>query len=192
MSSLKKNEIPTKFLWIDLEMTGLRPEVDVILEIAAEITNAQLETLASYEARVAHPKDKLARLMQENTFWRDFPNNRDDFLNNAESGKPLQAVEHELMEIVEHHFGDELAVLAGNSIHSDKKFIESWMPQLDVKLHYRLLDVSSWKVVMQAMYGVVFEKPEVHRAYEDIQASIAELQYYLHWLEEGTDSDDSK
>lgn len=164
-------------------MTGLNPTQDVILEIAAEITNAKLETLASYEARVAHPKEKIARLMQENDFWKAFPENRNDFLAHAESGKPLEAIEHELLELVHYHFGDEMAVLSGNSIHSDKKFIEALMPQLDLRLHYRLLDVSSWKVIMQAMYGVQFEKPEVHRAYEDIQASIAELQYYLDYLQ---------
>jgi oligoribonuclease len=163
-------------------MTGLNPQKDVIIELAAEITNSQLETIASYEARIAHPKEKLARLMQENTFWKEFPDNRDDFLKHADEGKPLAVVERELIDIVQHYFKDELAVLAGNSVHSDKKFIEAWMPQLDLLLHYRILDVSSWKLVMQSCYGVQFEKPEVHRAYEDIQASIAELQFYLEWL----------
>ncbi len=179
---LNKNTTPTKFLWIDLEMTGLNPAKDVILEIAAEITNEKLETLDSYEARVKYPKERIARLMQENDFWKQYPDNREYFLNSAETGKPLAAIENEMIDLVKHHFGDEMAILAGNSIHSDKKFIEACMPQLDLRLHYRLLDVTSWKVVMQAMHGVVFEKPEVHRAYEDIQASIAELQYYLEWL----------
>lgn len=179
---LNKNIKPTKFLWVDLEMTGLNPNKDVILEIAAEITNEKLETIDSYEARIKYPKDKIARLMQENDFWKQYRANREYFLNNSETGKPLESVEKELVDFVTHHFGDEMAILAGNSIHSDKKFIESWMPQLDLRLHYRLLDVTSWKVIMQTMYGIEFEKPEVHRAYEDIQASIAELQYYLEWL----------
>lgn len=178
----QRNQIPTKFFWVDLEMTGLDASKDVILEVAAEITDANLETLASYEARIRHPRDKLARLMGGNDFWKAYPENRNDFLDNAHTGKALEVVEQELIELVKHYFGDELAILAGNSIHSDKKFIESWMPTLDLLLHYRLLDVSSWKVVLQAMHGEQFDKPEVHRAYEDIQASIAELQHYLDWF----------
>lgn len=178
----QKNIVPTKFLWVDLEMTGLNPQKDVILEIAAEITDDKLQTLASYEARIEHPKEKVARLMQDNTFWKEFPKNREQFLQHAETGKPLGEVEHEMVGLVKHYFGDELAILAGNSIHSDKKFIEAWMPQLDILLHYRLLDVSSWKVFLQARYGVNYEKPAVHRAYEDIQASIAELEFYLAFL----------
>ena len=177
-----KNIVPTKFLWIDLEMSGLNPQKDVIIEVAAEITDVHLQTIASYEARIAHPRQKLARLMQENTFWKDYPENREDFLEHAESGKSIGIVEQELIGLVKQYFGDELAVLAGNSIHSDKKFIEVWMPQLDLLLHYRLLDVSSWKVLMQSRYSVQYEKPEVHRAYEDIQASIAELEHYLEYF----------
>ena len=180
----KANFIPTKFLWIDLEMTGLVPDDDVILEVAAEVTDARLETLASYESRVQHSRELVLRRMQENTFWSGFPDNRDDFLAHLSSAKPLAAVEQELIKLVEHYFGSEPAVLAGNSIHSDRAFIKKWMPELDLKLHYRMLDVSSWKVVMQSMYDVQFEKPEVHRAFEDIQASIAELQYYLEWFRE--------
>ncbi len=179
---MNKNTIPTKFLWVDLEMTGLVASKDVILEVAAEVTDAQMETLDSYEASIKHSRDKVAKLMQENTWWKEYPQNRDDFLKGLPSGKPLEAVEKELIAIVEHHFGDEPAILAGNSIHSDRAFIKQWMPELDLRLHYRMLDVSSWKVVVQAMHGEVFEKPEVHRAYEDIQASIAELQHYLEYL----------
>lgn len=177
-----KNVVPTKFLWVDLEMTGLVAQKDVILEVAAEITDAQLQTLDSYEACIKHSRDKVAKLMQENSWWQDYPQNRDDFLSGLANGKPIEAVEKELVKIVDHHFGSEPAILAGNSIHSDRAFIKQWMPELELRLHYRMLDVSSWKVVVQAMHGEVFEKPEVHRAYEDIQASIAELQHYLEYL----------
>ena len=83
---------------------------------------------------------------------------------------------------MEQHFGAEPAVLAGNSINNDRKFIARYWPKLDLKLHYRMLDVSAWKVFMQGAYGVNFEKREVHRAFDDIQASIAELQHYLEWF----------
>jgi oligoribonuclease len=101
-------------------------------------------------------------------------------------GKSSQQVEKELTELVEQQFGTEPAVLAGNSIHNDRLFIKRQWPQLDLKLHYRMLDVSAWKVLMQGKYGVKFEKKEIHRAFDDIQASIAELQHYLEWFKNAT------
>ena len=178
----KSKEKPTKFLWIDLEMTGLVPEQDVILEVAAEITGTDLETIDSYESRIQHSRELVLKRMQENPWWKEFPENRDDFVKGLSTAKVLQAVEKELVAFVDHHFGNEPAVLAGNSIQSDRVFIKQWMPELELRLHYRMLDVTSWKMVMETMHGVEFEKPEVHRAFEDIQASIAELQYYLEWF----------
>ena len=179
---LDKNAIPTKLLWVDLEMTGLDAEKDVILEVAVEVTDFTFKTLESYEARVQQPRDTVVNRMQANIWWRDYPENRDDFVNRLEEGKPMAEVEQELIALVQKHFGDEPAVLAGNSIHNDRNFLKFWMPQLDLKLHYRMLDVSAWKVVMQAKYGQKFEKKEVHRAFDDIQASIAELQHYLEFF----------
>jgi oligoribonuclease len=175
--------IPTKFLWLDLEMTGLVPESDVILEVAAEVSDVKLDTLDNYEAIVQHDRELVLRRMQENPWWKDYPENRDDFVKGLSKAKPLAAVEKELVDFVNHHFGKEPVVLAGNSIQSDRAFIKQWMPELELRLHYRMLDVTSWKMVMESMYGVNFKKPEVHRAYEDIQASIAELQYYLEWFQ---------
>src|SRR5688572_18034498 len=173
---------PTKLLWVDLEMTGLEPTKDVILEVAAEVTDFNFKTLASYEGRVRHKRDVVLDRMQKNNFWKEFPDNRDDFLNKLDHGKPLGEVEQNLLALVEAEFGREPAVLAGNSIHNDRNFIKHWWPALDLKLHYRMLDVSSLKVLMQGKYGNEFEKKDVHRAFDDIQASIAELQYYLEWL----------
>jgi oligoribonuclease len=179
---IDKHAVPTKLLWVDLEMTGLDPEQDVILEVAAEVTDFDFKTLASYEAIVQQPRDVVVDRMQKNIWWADFPANRDEFVNKLDNGKPSRQVEQELIELVTAQFGDEPAVLAGNSIHNDRNFIKQWWPQLDLKLHYRMLDVSAWKVLMQAKYGVQFEKKEVHRAFDDIQASIAELQHYLEWF----------
>ncbi len=175
---------PTKFLWVDLEMTGLVPEKDVILEVAAEVTGTDLETIDSYEARITSDREVVLNRMQENPWWKDYPENRDDFVNNLQKAKPLAVVEKELIAIIDHHFGKEPAVLAGNSIHSDRAFIKQWMPELELRLHYRMLDVTSWKMVMESIYDVEFEKPGVHRAYEDIQASIAELEFYLEWFKQ--------
>lgn len=177
-----KKTLPTKLLWVDLEMTGLDAGKDVILEIAAEITDFNFKTLASYEARVKHKRETVVARMQQNTWWQEYPDNRDDFVGKLEQGKPLEQIEQEMIALVEQHFGREPAVLAGNSIHSDRNFIKRWWPALDLKLHYRMLDVSSLKIYMQGRYGVEYEKKNVHRAFDDIQASIAEWQYYMEWL----------
>lgn len=180
---IDKKAIPTKLLWIDLEMTGLDAQQDVILEVAVEVTDFNFKTLESYEARIKQPRDTVVSRMQANIWWRDFPKNRDDFLNRLDEGKGIGQVEQELITLVNKHFGDEPAVLAGNSIHNDRNFIKQWLPNFDLQLHYRMLDVSAFKIVMQGKYGVNFEKQEVHRAFDDIQASIAELQHYLEWFQ---------
>jgi oligoribonuclease len=186
---IDKKAAPTKFLWVDLEMTGLDAQNDVILEVAAEITDANFKTLASYEACVQQPHELIVDRMQKNIWWKDYPENRDEFLKRCADGKPSDQVEQELIDLVAEQFGTEPAVLAGNSIHNDRNFIKQWWPALDLKLHYRMLDVSAWKVFMQARYGVEFEKKEVHRAFDDIQASIAELQYYLAWFKKDGSQD---
>jgi oligoribonuclease len=188
---IDKDAVPTKLVWVDLEMTGLDAKQDVILEVAAEITDFKFKTLASYEAIVRQDKQTVIDRMQKNIWWKDYPENRDEFVAKMESdsAKPSEQVERELVELIEQQFGSEPAVLGGNSIHNDRNFIREWWPQLDLKLHYRMLDVSAWKVFMQGAYGVKFEKKEVHRAFDDIQASIAELQYYLEWFKKNGSQD---
>lgn len=182
MTTDEKKQTPTKLLWLDLEMTGLDPAKDLILEVAAEVTDFDLKTLASYEARVKQDKKTVLSRMQNNIWWRDFPANRDEFVQKLDDGQDLKQVEQDLVALVEKQFGDEPAVLAGNSIYNDRGFIKQWLPALDLKLHYRMLDVSAWKILMQGKYSVNYEKKEVHRAFDDIQASIAELQSYLDWF----------
>lgn len=179
---INKKVKPTKLLWMDLEMTGLDAQKDVILEVAAEITDFNFKTLATYEACIKQPKTKVVNRMQANIWWQNYPDNRDMFVNNLDSGKELATAEKELISLVDEHFGIEPAVLAGNSIYNDRLFIKQWMPLLDLKLHYRMLDVSAWKVLMQGKFNKEYTKPEIHRAFEDTQGSIAELQYYLDWF----------
>lgn len=174
--------MPTKLLWMDLEFTGFEYGKDVILEVSVEITDFDFRTLGSYEARIKNDPKVLVERMKLNTFWQDHPENRDNFLHHNDEGKPVQEVEKELIALVEQHFGSEPAVLAGNSIHSDRAMIRVWWPALDLRLHYRMLDVTSLKVLMQGKYGIEYEKANNHRAYDDIQESIAELQYYLDYL----------
>ena len=101
-----------------------------------------------------------------------------------EQGKSDNDVQHELIGFINAQFNGKPAILAGNSIHNDRNFIKKWWPEVDRLLHYRMLDVSSFKIIMQAKYNVIYQKKEVHRAFDDIQASIAELQYYLEWFKE--------
>jgi oligoribonuclease len=181
---IDKHAKPTKLFWVDLEMTGLDAAHDVILEVAAEVTDFDFKKLASYEARIKHQHETVAARMKQNAWWDVYPKNRDDFLQKLDEGKSLGDVEQELIALLKKHIGDELVILAGNSIHSDRAFIKRWWPELDRKLHYRMLDVTSLKVFMQGKYGLEFKKQETHRAYDDIQESIAEWQYYLDWLRE--------
>jgi oligoribonuclease len=180
---IDKEVIPTKLLWVDLEMTGLNSTKDVILEVAAEVTDFTFKTTASYEARIKHDREKVVKLFAANNWYRDVvPENRDSFLKTLDYAKPLEQVEDELIKFVDENFANELVILAGNSIHNDRQFIKSYWPALDLKLHYRMLDVSAWKIVMQGKYDVIFKKNNTHQASDDIQASIAELQFYLDWF----------
>ena len=174
-----KNVVPTKFLWVDLEMTGLDADKDVIIEVAVEVTDVNFKTLASYEAVIHQPDDVLERSNE----WAKNQHAISGLTERVRTeGRPEQDVVHELVGFIQAQFGDEPAILAGNSIHNDRNFIKRWWPEVEALLHYRMLDVSAWKIVMNATYGVEFEKNDAHRAFDDIQASIAELQYYLEWL----------
>lgn len=178
MTDLKKI-IPTKLLWIDLEMTGLDPQKDVILEVAAEVTDFDFKTLASYEAIIKHPEELLGAMNE----WSLKQHAESGLTNKVRTiGRDENEVVHELVGFIKAQFGEEPAIIAGNSIHNDRLFITSWWPEVDQLLHYRMLDVSSFKILMEAKYGVRYTKKDVHRAFDDIQASIAELQYYLEKL----------
>ncbi len=176
MENIDKNKQPTKLLWIDLEMTGLNPAKDVILEVACEVTDFDFKTLASYEAVITYPEDILSSMNP----WSQDQHAKSGLIDRIKAdGKSENDVIHELVGFIKAQFGNEPAVLAGNSIHNDRGFIIKWWPEVESLLHYRMLDVSSYKIVMQTKYGLEFQKREVHRAFDDIQASIAELQYYL-------------
>ena len=178
---IDKDAVASKLLWVDLEMTGLNTTKDVILEVAAEVTDFDFKTLASYEAAISQPEEKM-KLMDD---WCLNQHTASGLLERIKTeGRAEKEVIHELVGFIKAEFGEEPAVLAGNSIHNDRNFIKTWWPEVDSLLHYRMMDVSSLKILMQAKYGVIFKKKETHRAFDDIQASIAELQHYLEWLRE--------
>ena len=169
-----------KLLWIDLEMTGLDPSKDKILEVAAIATNMSLKEIARYEAVVKVP-EKLMKERMVGEFWEKNAKSRDALIEQNKDGKPAKEVEKELIEFLDKNFG-KTVYLAGNSIHQDRKFIEREMPELNERLHYRMLDVSAWKIYFENALGRKFVKPENHRALDDIEGSIEELKWYLTFL----------
>lgn len=169
-----------KLIWVDLEMTGLDPMKDKILEVAAIATDMQLNEVARYEA-VVKVDEKIIKSRMVGEFWEKNSATRDALIVQNKDGKPAAEVEKELLEFVDNNCG-KVVYLAGNSIHQDRKFIEREMPELNKKLHYRMLDVSAWKIYFENAMNKKFTKPENHRALDDINGSIEELKWYLTFL----------
>jgi len=175
-----KHMRPTKLLWVDLEMTGLDPEQYVIVEVAAKVTDFNFRPLGEYSAVIHQPDDVLDNATEWNKEHHGGPAGL--YVRSRQS----QITEHEavqgLIQLISGTFGEEPATLAGNSIHQDRRFIRKWWPEVEALLHYRMLDVSSWKVVMRGKFDVQFVTQENHRADDDIQESINELKFYLDWF----------
>lgn len=173
-----------KILWVDLEMTGLYADKDRILEVAAIATDWNFREIASYEGVVKVPRLLIKRRMlsgKDATFWRSIPETRDALIGQNATGRSSRQIEQQLISFLDNNFDTTKPVLlAGNSIHQDRKFIDRQWPELAKKLHYRMLDVSAWKVVMEGKYKKKFSKTENHRALDDIRGSIEELEYYLN------------
>lgn len=169
-----------KLLWVDLEMTGLDPEKDKILEVAAIATDMGLKEIATYEA-VVKVDEKLMKKRMIGEFWQKNQKSYDALMAQNKEGIPVEEVEKELLDFIKKYFGETI-YLSGNSIHQDRKFIEREMPELNSKLHYRMLDVSAWKIYFENALNRKFVKPENHRALDDINGSIEELKWYLTFL----------
>lgn len=175
-----------KLLWIDLEMTGLEPEKDRILEVAAIATGWELEPLETKDGTraemtaVVKVPEKLMKERMVGEFWEKNAESRAGLMRQNAEGKSAKEVEDELLEFIDKWFGEDVVViLAGNSIHQDRKFIDREWPRVAERLHYRMLDVSAWKVYFEGAKGKKFLKREAHRALDDIQGSIDELKWYV-------------
>lgn len=166
-----------KLVWIDLEMTGLDVETCVIVEVAAVITGDDLKPLAEYEAAIHQPEGALASM---NDFVRNMHTQSGLLERVRASTVSVGQAERALCDLVAQFAKPREAVMAGNSIHVDRRFIGRYMPTLDGFLHYRQVDVSSLKVLAQAWYPALpkFEKKKAHTALSDIRESIAELAYF--------------
>ena len=164
-------------LWVDLEMTGLSPAEDRILEVAAIATDWEMNEIGTYTA-VVKVDDALIKERMVGEFWEKNKASYDALVAQNADGRPSKEVEKDLLKFVEENFGDTV-YLAGNSIHQDRRFIENEWPELNAKLHYRMLDVSAWKIYFENARGDRFIKPDNHRALDDIRGSMEELKWYL-------------
>ena len=165
-------------------MTGLDPDYDLILEVAVIVTDWKFKEVARFESVIKNSDElMLERMAINGSFWNEFPDQKAKMVEQNQSGKTAAAVEKDLIDFIDEHFpADQPVLLAGNSIHMDRRFIISKWPKLEKRLHYRMLDVSAWKVVFENKLGHSFPKPEVHRAFDDIRGSIMELQHYLRYF----------
>jgi oligoribonuclease len=164
--------------WLDLEMTGLDPSADVILQAAVIITSPGLEPLEQFSCDVWQPDSALQRMTP---FVRQMHEKNGLLSRVAASRVDIGFLEKLLLERIS-GWCPYPALLCGNSIGHDKRFVERWMPGLAGYLSYRTVDVSSLKILVKQWYGdgAAYSKPTTreHDALFDIQQSIAELSHY--------------
>lgn len=170
-----------RLVWIDLEMTGLDPERDVVLEIAALVTDSQLEPVGDgVDIVVRQPAEALTGMVDVVRDMHARSGLTDAVLASTVS---LADAEAAVLDLVRQHVPEPRSVpLCGNSIATDRTFLVRHMPALDAYLHYRMIDVSSVKELARRWYPKAYygapQKAGGHRALADILESVAELRYY--------------
>ncbi len=173
-------QLTAPLFWIDLEMSGLDPERERILELACLITDSELNILAEGPEFVLHQDEKLLAQMDE---WNQKHHAESGLIDRVRKSKTKEAeVEAQLLEFLGRHVSNRESPVAGNSVHQDRRFLSRYLPRVDEYLHYRNVDVSTIKELCRRWYPKVYEdapaKRQAHRALEDIYESIAELRYY--------------
>src|SRR5882762_7355033 len=166
-------------IWIDMEMTGLQPDSDRIIEIALLVTDAQLVTVAEGPVIVIHQPDAVLDAMDA---WNKATHAKTGLIERVRSAKLTEAqAERAALEFLAQHVAANVSPMCGNSICQDRRFLARWMPQLEAHFHYRNLDVSTLKELVrrwkpEAAKG--FSKEGKHEALADILESIEELKFY--------------
>ncbi len=169
-----------KLVWMDLEMTGLDPERERIIEIATVVTDGELNVLAEGPELVLHQPEEILEAMDE---WNRKHHGESGLTDRVRASTISDAeAEARIVAFLKEHVGEREAPLAGNSVHQDRRFIARYMPALDAYLHYRLVDVSTVKELVARWHPEIYakrpHKQASHRALDDIRESIAELRYY--------------
>ncbi len=169
-----------KLVWMDLEMTGLDPDRERIIEIAVLVTDSDLNILAEGPELVVHQDDAILAAMDD---WNRKHHGESGLVDRVRASTVTDAsAEESIVAFLREHVGEREAPLAGNSIHQDRRFLRRYMPRVDAHLHYRLVDVSTVKELVARWHPDVYAKRPhklgTHRALDDIRESIAELRYY--------------
>jgi oligoribonuclease len=177
MTPPKEYQQPQRLFWIDLEMTGLDVQKEVIIECAALVTDFDFNIIAQYEA-VVHQPQKYLDSMDD---WNRTHHTKSGLVGKIPFGDDPKTVENYLLGMLQKHFDlkKERPILAGNSIAQDRAFIEKYWPTLHKTLHYRMMDVTAWKIIFNSKYALKYEKKNGHRALDDVKESLAELKFYL-------------
>ena len=177
----KKDNNSTKnnpLIWIDLEMTGLRPEQDVIIEIATIVTDNQLNTIAEGPSLAIHqPNERLINMDE----WNTEHHTQSGLLDRVKASKlDMAAAENKTLTFLSQHVKANTSPMCGNSICQDRRFLYQHMPKLEAFFHYRNLDVSTIKELYNRWHPKPkpLKKTNQHLALADIQESIKELKYY--------------
>ncbi len=170
---------PENLVWLDMEMTGLDPEVDRILEIATVVTDSNLDIIAEGPVIAVHQDDALLAGMDE---WNTQHHNDNGLVQRVKVSKITESeAERQTLEFLRQHVDEGASPLCGNSIGQDRRFMVRYTPKLDSFLHYRNLDVSTVKELIRRwrpdLYAGV-EKQSSHKALDDVKDSIDELRYY--------------
>ena len=161
-------------------MTGLDPISDRILEAGIIVTDKLLEPVYEWETAVFQTPETLENMND----WCKHHHAESGLIDRIPEGVAEKELDDRLAEIVLKHFKKKNpVVICGNSISQDRKFIDQYLPKFAERLHYRMLDVSSFKIVFRDMLGREFKKENTHRALDDIKESIAELKYYMNAID---------
>ena len=166
-------------IWVDMEMSGLNPETDRILEIAIIVTDAHLNTIATAPVWVVHQEEAVLDAMDS---WNKGTHGRSGLIDKVKVATQDEAtVEAECIEFLKKYIKAGIAPMCGNTIGQDRRFMAKYMPKLEAYFHYRNIDVSTLKELCKRWHPELvkgFTKQQAHTALADIQESIEELKYY--------------